>query len=196
MNFASLRRTPPFDRLLFLLSRWTPEFERVLFLESGSRAAAARFLEEFYREEQPGRVDVLTCYEKPPLTFDAARGEAFFTHQAQTSETRRQLFARFQEADYTAVCILCTGDDIMTRWKWMAALRVPAKVLIVNESADTFWLDRGHWRYLARMADERSGLSELALLRLLGQTLVFPFTFLFLLCFAAGVHLRKFLRGL
>jgi len=43
MRFASLRQSPPFDRLLFLLSRWTPKLDRVLVIESGARPAASGF---------------------------------------------------------------------------------------------------------------------------------------------------------
>ena len=30
----------------------------------------------------------------------------------------------------------------MTKWKWLLALRVPAKFFIVNENGDYFWLHR------------------------------------------------------
>ena len=30
----------------------------------------------------------------------------------------------------------------MTKWKWLIALRIPAKVFIVNENGDYFWLHR------------------------------------------------------
>ena len=67
----------------------------------------------------------------------------------------RVLFRIYSSSGYSAVCVLCTGDRIMTKWKWVAALRIPAKVMIVNENADNFWLDRGHLRNIRAMALER-----------------------------------------
>ena len=32
----------------------------------------------------------------------------------------------------------------MAKWKWALALRLPAKVFVINENGDYFWLDRKH----------------------------------------------------
>lgn len=194
MRFASLRNKPPFNRLLLLLSRWTPELERVLVIESGSRRAAERFLTQLYMEEPAQRVDVLTCYGSAPTAFDPDRGQVFHTHKVKGGGARGELFRSFAAARYSAVCILCTGDDIMTKWKWAAALRIPAKVMIVNESADTFWLDRGHLRELRHMARDRVGNAWLMPLRFAAQVLVFPFTVSILLTFAAVAHGKRLWR--
>jgi hypothetical protein len=194
MRVESFRQTPPFDRLLFLLSRWTPKLDRVLVIESGARPAAERFLTRLYIEEPAHLVDLLTCYGSAPAAFDPARGQIFYTHRAQSGGARAELFRGFRAADYSAVCMLCTGDDIMTKWKWAAAVRVPAKVMIVNENADTFWLDRGHIRELKGMARDRVGSAWLMPLRIAYQILAFPFTVSVLLTFAAVVHGRRLWR--
>ncbi len=191
MALASFRQTPLLNRVLFLLSRWTPQPERVLLVESGLRSAADLFLQDLYQDERLTRVDVLTCYGSPPQSFDPAKGQVFFTHQTQS---RSALFRQLSRSGYSATCLLCTGDDIMTKWKWAVALQVPAKVMIVNESADTFWLDRGHLRELKQMAHDRVGITRLMLVRLLWQALAFPFILLFLSSFAAAVHLRRWWR--
>jgi hypothetical protein len=188
VNIESLRQTPVLDRFLFLLSRWTPEPERVLLVESGLRSAADLFLQDMYQDGRLRRLDVLTCYGSAPPSFDPARGEIFFTHQTQS---RTELFRRLSGAGYSSTCLLCTGDDIMTKWKWAVALRVPAKVMIVNESADTFWLDRGHLRELKQMTHDRVGITRLMLVRLLWQIVAFPFVLLALLSFAAVAHTRR-----
>jgi hypothetical protein len=90
--------------------------------------------------------------------------------------------------------MLCTGDDIMTKWKWAAVLRVPAKVMIVNESADTFWLDRGHIRELRGMARDRIGSAWLLPLEIAYQVIALPFTIFILVGFAAVVHGRRLWR--
>ena len=194
MRVDSLRQTPPFNRLLFLLSRWTPKLERVLVIESGARGAAEKFLARLYIEEPAHLVDLLTCYGSPPASFDPGRGQIFYTHKARSGSARAELFREFRAARYSAVCMLCTGDDIMTKWKWMAALRVPAKVMIVNESADTFWLDRGHIRELKGMARDRVGSAWLMPLRIAYQIVAFPFTISILLGFAAVAHGKRLWR--
>jgi hypothetical protein len=91
---------------------------------------------------------------------------------------------------------MCTGESVMTRWKWATAIKVPAKVLIVNENADYFWLNRRNWRVIRAMLKHRVGLQGLGPLRLTQQIIAFPFTVLLLLGFAARVHARRILRTL
>ena len=196
MMLRAARETPPLDRLLFLASRWTPKLKRVLVIESGSRLAACQFLNELYGLPENEQVDVLTCYATPPDSFDGVRGRVLFTHQAQGGSARTELFRMLAKSQYSAVCVLCTGDSIMTKWKWMTALRVPAKVLIVNENADSFWLDRGHLRNVRDMLIERSGAREMTPLRSLGQILAFPAVLTILLTFAAYMKTRRILREL
>ncbi len=165
-------------------------------IESGSRKAAAKFLTELYKTGETHRVDVLTCYRTPPEPFDASRGRVFYTHEAQAGTERAELFRRLTRSGYTALCVLCTGDDIMTKWKWAATVRIPAKVMIVNENADCFWLDRGHLRNMREMLMERSGVRRLTPLRIAGQALAFPFTLLILIAYAGYMETRRLLREL
>jgi hypothetical protein len=82
----------------------------------------------------------------------------------------------------------------MTRWKWLIALGVPAKTLIVNENGDFFFFDWYH-RHVARMlVASRIGVYGGLRLDLLGQLLLFPFTLTFLSIYAGAVHLRRALR--
>ncbi len=90
--------------------------------------------------------------------------------------------------------IICSGEPIMTKWKWALAARVPAKVFIINDNADYFWLDRAHLGMLRRMAAARLGLSGSGAARGLGQAAAFPFVLAYLLLYAAAVHLRRALR--
>ena len=195
MQVDSFRSKPPFDRLLFLASRWTPKLRHVLLIESGARDAAGKFLAEVYGLAENERVDVLTCYRNAPDAFDASRGRIFFTHDAQNGG-RSKLFQTLSQSGYSAICMLCTGDSIMTKWKWAAAARIPAKVMIVNENADSFWLDRGHMRDLRNLLIERSGLKELTPLRTLAHAIAFPFTLAIVLSFAGYMKSRRALRGL
>ncbi|HXE15364.1 MAG TPA: hypothetical protein VN633_24780 [Bryobacteraceae bacterium] len=195
MQVDSFRNKPPFDRLLLFASRWTPKLRHVLLIESGSRDAAGKFLAEIYGLAENERVDVLTCYRTAPNAFDAARGRIFFTHDAQ-NRGRGELFEVLSQSGYSAICMLCTGDSIMTKWKWAAAARIPAKVLIVNENADSFWLDRGHLRDLRNLLIERSGMKQMTPLRTLAHAIAFPFTLAILVSFAGYMKSRRVLRSL
>jgi hypothetical protein len=79
----------------------------------------------------------------------------------------------------------------MTKWKWVIVARVPAKVMIVNESGDTFWLDRGHLRELAGILSNRPALMPL---RIASQLIALPFTMCILVSFAALAHGRRLWR--
>ena len=79
----------------------------------------------------------------------------------------------------------------MTKWKWGLALRLPVKVLVVNENGDFFWFDRANWRTVRRFVFIRTGLSGGDAVRTIGRVLVFPLTLAFLLLYAAFVHLRR-----
>ncbi len=82
----------------------------------------------------------------------------------------------------------------MTKWKWAIAAQLPAKVFVINENADWFWLDRGHWSAIRHFALFRAGLTGSGALRTMGRILLFPFTLLYLLLYASIIHLRRAVR--
>jgi hypothetical protein len=180
----------------FALSRRTPSFDRILLIESGRRQVCERFLLHLYHVRQAKHVDLLSCYTDAPVGFDTNRGRAFFTHQATTASARNNLFRNLRKRGYSAVCVLCTGDPIMTKWKWMAAARVPSKVLIVNENTDFYWLDIHHWRNANAMLRHRMGLHGSGPFRVLADVFAFPVALTLLIAYAAGVHARRLLRTL
>jgi hypothetical protein len=194
MQVASLRHTPPFDRLYLFLSKWTPKFDRVLVVESGARSAAERLLAKLYASGETVQVDVLTCQAQAPLTFDHSRGRVFFTRDAPDGPSRSRLFRHFIRERYSVMCVLFTGDDLMTPWKWAAIARVPAKVLIVNELADTFWLDRANLQNIRRMMYHRFGTPHAALTRLTVHNVVLLVSLFILVEFYVRMHLMRWWR--
>jgi hypothetical protein len=129
-----------------------------------------------------------------PRTFDPQQGQIFDTHRVQNVHARKTFLAELRSTRYSAICILCTGASVMTKWKWMTAAMVPAKVLLVNENGDTFWLDRGHLGYIKGMVSERLRLNQISPLRVLQELFLFPFTLMILFAFAAKTHVRRILR--
>jgi hypothetical protein len=95
---------------------------------------------------------------------------------------------------YTHVGIVCSGEPYLARWKWALALALPAKVFVVNENGDYFWLDRRHLRIIGRFAADRWGLADAGAARTLGRAVAFPFALAYLLLYAAAVHARRAFR--
>jgi len=87
--------------------------------------------------------------------------------------------------------MVCSEEPVMTKWKWVLALRIPAKVFIVNENGDYFWLDRPHLGVIRRFVLLRTGLAGAGAVRTLARLFSFPFTLLYLLLYAAAVHVRR-----
>jgi len=71
---------------------------------------------------------------------------------------------------------------------------VPAKIFIINENADYFWLDRTHLKIIREFAFARAGLAGSGAVRTLARVFSFPFALCYLLLYAAIVHARRWLR--
>lgn len=173
-----------------------PPFRRVLLVESGRRELLSAFLPGLYETYPEMRADVLTCYAGAPDPFDSARGEIYRTSDYATSEQRKRLFEVLKAKGYDAGGIICSAEPIMTKWKWAVAARVPAKFFVLNENGDYFWLDRGHLPTIRHFVLFRAGLTGAGAVRTLARLALFPFTLLYLLLYAATVHLRRKLRTL
>lgn len=170
-----------------LFTRRIPEIRRVLLVESGGRHILDKLLPHIYSLQQPlERVDVVTCYGTPPASFDGTRGETL-----QVTANRGAFIRGRVRAGYDVVGIICSGEPIMTRWKWALAARVPAKLFIINENGDYFWFDRGNWRIIRHFIAVRSGLSGAELAPALGRMLLFPFTLLYLIVWFIAAHVRR-----
>lgn len=168
--------------------RRCPELKRVLLVESG-----ARFLiERFIREHCPNaHIDLVTCFAGAPKDFN---GPVFRVQDYPTNEARQALYRELKNNHYDVIGILCTGEPIMTKWKWMLAYQVPVKLLIINENADWFWVDWGNLKTLWSFASFRAGMSGAGAVTTPLRLLLFPFTLAYLLLFAASIHVRKSFR--
>lgn len=177
------------------LSKRIPHFHRVAIVESGSRELADKLLEHLYEQHgEKMRLDLITCYAGQPSAFRAEQGEIYRVTNYPGPEGRKRLVAELRERHHMVTGLLCSGEPIMTKWKWMLAYRLRGKVFLVNENADYFFLDRGHLDGMYQMAVIRSGLADGGAVALLLGLLLFPFTFLYLLAYAGVVHLRRALH--
>ena len=175
-----------------VFSRTIPPFTRVLLVESGSRAVFDGLIPQFndiYGDAM--ELDLVTCHENTPLGF---RGRVYRVQNYVGPSARGRLYEELAAREYTVVGILCSNEPIMTKWKWMLAARLPAKVFVINEFAGFLFVDYGHWRNIQEFLRVRLGLSGSAIAPALGRLLLFPFSLAFLLLFAAVVHTRRRMR--
>jgi hypothetical protein len=180
----------------YYLSKAVPPFTRILLVESGSRQLLEDLLGGLYDVHPGMTADLVTCYAGTPATYRNNLGTVYRVGDYPDPVSRQRFYAQLTSNHYDVVGIVCSAEPIMTKWKWMLALRLPAKVFILNENGDYFWLDRGHWSTVRHFVLFRAGLSGAGAVRTLLRLLLFPFTLLYLVLFAATVHLRRKLRTL
>jgi hypothetical protein len=180
----------------YVFTQACPDIHRALLVESGPRHILEKLLPALDRNHpELQQIDVLTCHPGAPRGFDLARGRVFHVQEYRGADARWRLLNELRARRPDICGVLCAGVPVMTAWKWLAAWRMPSKIFLINENADYFWLDRGHLTILRRFAFARAGFGQGRQLAHLGQILLFPFTFVFLLGYAAQVHLRRRFRA-
>ena len=181
----------------YFLTRRHPETARILLVESGPRDIVEGILSGLrstYGDEVP--VDLVTCYPGLPRGFRSRLHARLSRHRLPRPRRRaRSSIANWRANGYTIVGIVCSAVPIMTKWKWVLALRLPAKVFVLNENGDTFWLDYAHFGVIRHFVLFRAGLAGAGAVRTLARVFLFPFTLLYLLLYAATVHSKRALRG-
>jgi len=177
-------------------TRSIPLFSRVLLIESGSRELFENLLPVLYRNYPDMTCDLVTCYAGTPKNFRSDRGAAYRVTDYPDSSSRQRLYTELGAKDYVILGVICSAEAIMTKWKWALAARLPGKVFVLNENGDYFWLDYGHLANIRYFILFRAGLTGSGAVRTLARVVLFPFTLLYLILYAAAVHLRRSLRTL
>lgn len=178
----------------WVLSRREPTGTRLLLIESGSRSImenAITLIRSTWGAELP--VDLLTCYEGLPSGL-GKETKVFHVADYGTPALRRTLLGELGDRDYAFAGMICAAEPVMSKWKWWAAAKVPAKFFVINENGDYFWLNRENAASIKNFALVRMGLSGAGAIRTLGRLLIFPFSVLYLLLYAGAVHLRRAIR--
>jgi len=167
-----------------------PEASRILLIESGSRYLLEGLISGIratYGTRIP--VDLVTCYPGLPDGFDTANTTVYRVTDYGGRAGRARLYRELARNRYSIAGMICSAEPIMTKWKWALAARLPAKIFILNENGDYFWLDYSNWYLIRHFVLYRAGLAGAGAVRTLARLALFPFTLLFLLCYAAAVHL-------
>lgn len=180
----------------WFLSRAVPEPTRVLVVESGPRAVAERLiprLREVFGARTP--IDLLTCLPSDPVSLaGAGDSQVWRVADCPDRRSRWRLLREIRSQRHAITAVVCANSPLMASWRTAALLLFPSKFLIVNENADFFWLDRGHWRNLLQLWMHRSGVFEESAVRAAARLAAFPFTLVFLVAYAAYVHFARRVR--
>jgi hypothetical protein len=180
----------------YLLSGRQPEPVAILLVESGSRDILERLLPPLRQSWGKGiPIDVVSCFATVPRGFPPET-RLYRVAEYRGPEGRGKLYRELAAKRYSHVGIVCSAEPLMTKWKWMLSSRFPAKVFVINENADYFWLDHLHLSNIWAFVLLRTGLAGSGAVRILARLVSFPFTFMYLLLYAATVHTRRaFRRG-
>ncbi len=179
----------------YFLRRRLPEVKRILLVESGSRYLLEGLIPGIRRTYGDDVfVDLVTCYAGLPKGFEPRNTVAYRVTDYRGPEGRKRLFQELRANRYSIMGIVCSAEPIMTKWKWALTARLPAKVFVLNENGDYFWLDWGHWRAIRGFVLFRAGLAGAGAVRTLARLAFFPFTLCYLILYAAAVHARRALR--
>ena len=171
----------------YFLRRRVPEPSRILLVESGSRRILEMVLPRLRAQFGGVPIDLVTCFPAAPGGLD----DTYNVNNYRGGKRRLALARELRAKGYAIAGIVCSGEPILTKWKWALAAALPAKFLVINENGDTFWLDRGHWRNIRQFVKHRAGLADAGIVRAAARVAAFPFVLLYLLLYAAAVHLRR-----
>jgi hypothetical protein len=178
----------------YFFSRHEPPLTRVLFIESGARSLSEGLLPHLHvMWGDDVEIDLVTCYDGLPSGWPAST-KVFRVGDYGSGEGRKRLVRELRARRYSFAGMICSAESIMTKWKWLIALRLPAKFFIVNENGDYFWVQRANSPTIRRFFLIRFGLAGEGSLRTAARLLMFPFSLLFLMLYALFVHLRRRLR--
>jgi len=173
----------------FLTGRQIP-VNAILLVESGSRGASGEDCPQPPPDLGQRRpIDLVTCYSSLPRGFHPETTRVYRVADYRGRHGRHRLYRELARNRYSMLGIVCSEEPVMTKWKWVLALRIPAKVFIVNENGDYFWFDRQHLGVIRHFVALRSGLAGAGAVRTLAR--LFSFRSVWFICYCMP---RPFMR--
>jgi hypothetical protein len=180
------------ENVRYFLTGRLPDVTAILLIESGSRGLIEGVISGL--RETFIYIDLVTCYASLPEGFNAERTRVYRVSDYRGRQGRKRMYRELKANRYALQGMICSGEVVMAKWKWAIGLRIPAKIFIINENGDYFWLDRTHLRTIRQFVLLRAGLAGSGAVRTLVRVFSFPFTLLYLLLYASVVHTRRALR--
>src|SRR5262245_56175376 len=107
----------------YFLSRHVPDAESILLVESGARGLLEQLLPKLRESWCQGiPIHLVTCYARTPQGFDQADTRVYRVSEWRGRKGRQKLLAELRQNRYSHMGIVCSGEPIMTKWKWALAL--------------------------------------------------------------------------
>jgi len=159
-----------------------------LLVESGSRHITDVVIPRMrghFGESVP--IELVTCFPAAP----AGLAGVYNVNDYRGRKQRLALVRELRGRGYAVAGIVYSGEPMLKTWKWVLAAALPAKLLVINENGDWFWLDRAHWPHIRRFLKHRAGLADAGMVRAFARVVIFPFTLSYLLLYAAAAHFRR-----
>ena len=179
----------------YYLTGRLPEVTSILLVESGTRGLLEGLLPGLRQSwGEKISIDLVTCYSTLPKGFEAHTTRVYRVGDYRGRAAGGRLYGELAGNRYALLGIICSGEVVMAKWKWVLGLRIPAKIFIINENGDYFWLDRLHLGSLRQFVLFRSGLAGSGAVRTLVRLISFPFTLLYLVLYATSAHAGRGLR--
>jgi hypothetical protein len=179
----------------YCLSARIPQPKAILLVESGSRSILETVipgLRSSWGADMP--IDLVSCFANLPRGFDAETTRVYRVADYRGRQGRKQLYRQLRQNRYALIGIVCSGEPLMAKWKLALTLRIPAKVFVINENGDYFWLDRKHLKLIRQFVLLRAGLAGAGAVRTIASVILFPFGLMYLMLYASAVHARRAIR--
>ncbi len=120
----------------WFLSRRIPPFTKVLLVESGSRHLTEYILAHLHSLYPDMHADLFTCFSGTPAGLDETTAKIYRSQDYAARPARTRVLGELAQNGYNILGIICSGEPVLTRWKWILAARLPAKVFLLNENGD------------------------------------------------------------
>jgi hypothetical protein len=176
----------------YFLRRHIPQPERVLLVESGSRWILEKAWERMRAIFPGARYDLCTCFPGEPAPGGCQR--VFRVTEAGGLTGKLRMLLAMRRAAAPIAALLFTTEPILRTWKLALLLLLPSKLLIVNENADFFWLDRSNLGVIRQFMAVRAGVGGAEFLRSAFRIAVFPFVLIFLAISALCAYAVRWTR--
>lgn len=178
-------------------SRRIPNLTKVVLVESGPRPLFDGFVGDLYEMHgQNIQIDLVTCYTGHPQGFRQQNGAIYRVQDYRGWDGAKQLARLLRSKGPSVLGIICAGVPVMAKWKWLLLVALRAKVFVMNENGDYFWVDYSNWKVILHFMAFRAGMAGDNGIWLPLRMLVFPFGLAYFAAYAAWLHGRKWLRSI
>ena len=165
-----------------------PSSGDVLIIESGSAHITDRARAGLRRMFPQSPLHLATCWpNRDAEDFEHVYSVGEYAGRAE----KLGLVRKLRQHGYSVLAVLCTGEPIMSLWRTLALALVPAKVIIINENGDFFWLSWENRATLRSFLSARWGVNLRHGVKIILLALLFPFTVLYLMLTALFYYLRR-----